>query len=333
MGGIDLKFLGVDGGGTSSEFIIIDEKGKILGHAIKPTGHYKQTSLANFEKILTQGVDEVSGQANIPISKIDYSFIGVPGYGETAEDIEDIESIVERVLGSNSYKCDNDGMVAWAGSLACNPGINIVAGTGAIGFGVDKNGKSVRAGGWGPFCGDEGSAYWLGKKAIEIFGKESDGRLKKTPLYYIMRSHLGLEVDFDIIDIVTYEYEMKRDKIAGLSKILYEAAKEGDKIAIDIFSEAAYEHFLTINSILEQLEFSPDQDLPVSYSGGVFKSGKYILQPLEEYVKGLNKNIKLMTPKLQPITGAALQAMNLFLGQVSEEIVEKLKSEEVKRKI
>ena len=26
---------------------------------------------------------------------------------------------------------------------------------------------------------DEGSCYWLGKKALELFSKESDGRVKK----------------------------------------------------------------------------------------------------------------------------------------------------------
>ena len=76
---------------------------------------------------------------------------------------------------------------AGGGSLACRAGINLVAGTGAIGFGKDSFGKTARSAGWGYFCGDEGSAYWLGKQLISIFGKEADGRKAKTPLYDIVR--------------------------------------------------------------------------------------------------------------------------------------------------
>lgn len=72
--------------------------------------------------------------------------------------MEVLNSIVGKALSSSNYKCGNDSQAAWAGSLACQPGVNIVAGTGAIGFGVDANGNMARASGWGPFCGDEGSA-------------------------------------------------------------------------------------------------------------------------------------------------------------------------------
>ena len=327
-----MKFLGIDGGGTKTEFLIIDENGTIQGYVIKPTCHYKQTSLDNFEKILTEGIEEVCRQVEITLSQIDYSFIGVPGYGEISDDIKDIESIVKRTLGSDSYKCSNDAVVAWAGSLACQPGINIVAGTGAIGFGIDVEGNSARAGGWGPFCGDEGSAYWLGKKAIELFSKESDGRLEKTPLYHIMRSALEIEDDFDLIEIVNVKYGLKRDKIAGLSKILYEASKEDDEKAKSVFTEAAYEHYLTIKSIINKLSFSLNEELLISYSGGVFKSGKYVLDPLESYLEGLNLNIKLIRPILKPITGAGLLAAKEYLKDIDNSLVESLKLEEEKLK-
>ncbi len=328
-----MNFLGIDGGGTSTEFIIINEKGKILSHINKPTCHYKQTSLETFEKIMNEGINEVCNQANILVSQIDYSFIGIPGYGEILDDIKDIESIIEKILPLNSYKCANDAVVAWAGSLGCKPGINIVAGTGAIGFGIDSKNNFARASGWGHFCGDEGSAYWLGKKVIEIFAKESDGRLEKTPLYDIVLSELGISHDFDIIDLVVSQLEMKRDEIAKLAMILYKAAEEEDKFAIEIFSQAAYEHYLTIKSIIEKLDFEPHEKILVSYSGGVFKSGKYILEPLKRYLDEEKKDIELITPMLKPVLGAALYAMNMSLNDIEDDIVRILKLEEEKWKI
>ncbi|WP_454053596.1 N-acetylglucosamine kinase [Clostridium sp. Marseille-Q7071] len=328
-----MNFLGVDGGGTKTEFIIINENGQVLGHHIKPTCHYKQTSLKTFEKVMLEGIEEVCKQANICISEIDFSVIGIAGYGEISADIDIIEKVVESILMEDTYKCVNDAVVAWAGSLGCNPGINIVAGTGAIGYGVDYRGKVARSSGWGSFCGDEGSAFWLGKKVIEIFTKEVDGRVEKTPLYHIVRSEFGIENDFDLLDIVVNKMEMKREEVAKLAKLLYKAAKENDKISIETYSQAAFELYLTIKSIIDKLDFLPEEKLLVSYSGGVFNAGEYILSPLRKHFQDENKCIELITPILKPVYGAALYALTIKMRKSNINIVENIKAEQLKWEI
>lgn len=322
-------YLGVDGGGTKTAFMIINEEGKICGYSIKGTCHYKQVGIEGFNKIMKDGIQEVCKKSQINVKDISYSFLGLPGYGEIIEDAKNMDDIVCNILQSKCFKCGNDVEAGWAGSLACKPGINIVAGTGAIGVGVNKYGKMARASGWGHFCGDEGSAYWLGKKAIELFGKEADGRLEKTIIYEAMRRELGIKRDFDLISIVMDTYDMSRDKIATLAKILSEAASLGDKYAVNIFKEAAYEHSLTIKSIINQLDFHEDQQLFISYSGGVFNSRQLILNPLEEYISQLHKNAKIIKPQLHPITGAALYALNIHSKNFNENIINSLKQEEV----
>ncbi|MGF7058246.1 N-acetylglucosamine kinase [Brassicibacter mesophilus] len=323
-----MKFLGIDGGGTKTEFIVINEEGRILGYSKGPTCHYKQTSFNTFKEVIAEGINEVCRQINVSVSELDYSVLGIPGYGEILDDIKDIESVIENIIQSSKYKCANDVEVAWAGSLACKSGINIVAGTGTIGFGVDSKGNSARSSGWGPFCGDEGSAYWLGKKTVELFSKEADGRLYKTPLYDILRSELNIDRDFDLIDLLVSKLEMKRDEVGKLAKILYEAAKQNDKYALDIFSQAAYEHFITIKAIIDKLNFDRDDKIVVSYSGGVFNAGEYVLKPLNTYLIELNRNIELVTPILKPVTGAALYAYKLYFGEVDNKVIENLMLEE-----
>ena len=39
------------------------------------------------------------------------------------------------------YKVENDAVNGWAAGTACRPGINIVAGTGSIAFGINSEGK------------------------------------------------------------------------------------------------------------------------------------------------------------------------------------------------
>lgn len=322
-----MYYLGVDGGGTKTAFILIDEKGKVPAYLTKSTCHYIQAGIENFEIVLREGIEKLCELALIDISDIKYSFLGLPAYGENVDDIPGLEKIVRDILNSERFRCGNDVEAGWAGSLACQPGINLVGGTGAIGFGRDDKGNSARASGWGYFCGDEGSAYWLGRKVISLFGKEADGRMERTPIYNIVRESFNIERDLDFITVVYDELEMKRDKIAGLALLLDKAAEEGDENAIKYYREAAYEHSLTVKALLNKLEFNQDKEILVSYSGGVFKAGSHILEPLKEFIDC--DQLKLIKPILEPVTGAALYGLVIDKQIASyDSIISSLKKEE-----
>ena len=77
-------------------------------------------------------------------SAIAYAFFGLPAYGEDSEAQVLLDAMPEPLLGHRRYRCGNDMVCAWAGSLAGEDGINIVAGTGSIGYG-ERRGQN-RAG-------------------------------------------------------------------------------------------------------------------------------------------------------------------------------------------
>lgn len=321
-----MYYLGVDGGGTRTEFILIDGEGRIISYRRKGPGNYLQIGRDKLQAVLSQGLAEVTKEAGISNSDITYAFFGLPVYGEVEEAIPLLEGMVGDLLQSNCFRCGNDVEVGWAGSLACQPGINLVGGTGAIGFGKDKSGKTARAGGWGYYCGDEGSAYWLGRKLLSLFGKEADGRLEKTPLYQLVKEEFGLRNDFDLITVVYDELQMKRERIAELALLLYKAATEGDQEAITLYEEAAYEYSLIVKAIITKLSFAPEEKITVSYSGGVFKAGELILKPLQEFLS--TEPVTLIPPILQPVTGAALYAWELRQQKREDTLISRLISEE-----
>ena len=78
-------------------------------------------------------------------------------------------------------------------------GINLVQVPVLVSAGSRRQHRGPAAGG---FCGDEGSAFWLGKQLIHIFTKQSDGREERTQLYDIVRDRLNLKRDFDLIRCV-----------------------------------------------------------------------------------------------------------------------------------
>ncbi|MHC1750199.1 MAG: N-acetylglucosamine kinase [Cellulosilyticaceae bacterium] len=304
-----MYYLGIDSGGTKTAFTLINENGDILATSIQGTAHVDQVGFEGLENTFSEGIKAVCTCSNITIDDLSFTFAGIPAYGENASYIPRMEACMRKIIGSNAFKCGNDVVAGWAGSLACKPGINLILGTGAIALGVNSTNHSVRSSGWGHVCGDEGSAYWIAKKGIELFGKESDGRLPKTVLYDIFKSELNLTTDFDLIYLVLDTYKQDRGKVAQLAKLVYAAAAQGDAYAIKIFADAAYECFLMISAITKQLDFVGP--VPVSYSGSVFNSGKLVLEPLTQYLKEHHINAILEPPILTPDKGSALYALKL----------------------
>ena len=56
--------------------------------------------------------------------------------------------------------------LAHAAAFAGGSGVLVLAGTGSVALAQGRDGKLRRAGGWGPLLGDEGSAFWIGKRAL-----------------------------------------------------------------------------------------------------------------------------------------------------------------------
>lgn len=320
-----MYYLGIDGGGTKTAFEIIDERGNILSSVKTSTCSYLQIGKENFGKVIREGAEAICKRLGVSLPDISYTCIGIPSFGEIISDDPDLIHITKKILGSN-VKCVNDVVVAWAGSLGCEPGINLLAGTGSMGYGVDQKGNYARSGGWGHYGGDEGSAHWLGKKLIELFTKQADGRLQKGATYDIVRDQFGLTYDFEFISILYDQLKCKRDEVAKLQLLLNKAADQGDCCAIDLYRQAAYELSLIVVAIINALDFEKDRPITVSYSGGVFKAGNFVFSPLIDDLR--DYNIELREPLLTPATGAALYAFLNAGGKKSEEIVENLRRQE-----
>ncbi|MGL4109717.1 N-acetylglucosamine kinase [Clostridium sp. LP20] len=294
-------YIGVDGGGTKTRFSLMDEEENIVATVEKGTCHFNQVGFDGLENLLNEGLKELLLKANVKQRDVKRGCLGLAGYGKVKSAIPKIEGIVDRVFKGIEVLLFNDVHIAHAGALAGIDGIVIIAGTGSIGYSL-KNGENKRVGGWGYTIGDEGSAYWIGKKAIEYFSKQADGRVAKGRLYDVFREKLELEDDYDLIKYVNEKIKADRGEVARFARICSKAAIDGDINAIDIFNQAGKELSLLINVLAKDFG---DNKVVASYIGGVFNSEELILKPLRE---NIDKGIELVEPKYSPEIGACLLA-------------------------
>jgi N-acetylglucosamine kinase-like BadF-type ATPase len=302
-------FLGVDGGGTKTEFVLIDSDGVVRARHQGATSYYLQIGLDGLSAVLSEGIAAVLAEAKLAASDIAYAFFGLPAFGEDSLIEERIAAIPEPLLGHRRYRCGNDMVCGWAGSLACEDGINIVAGTGSIGYG-ERGTHAARSGGWGEIFGDEGSAYWIAIQGLNAFTRMSDGRLPSGPLHRIFKQHFDISEDLDLCGRVMGDGAASRDKIASLSRLVFQAAQEGDGTALAIFDQAAAELAAIVDAIRIRLGYGDEEDVRVSYSGGVFRSGETVMAPLRRHLASRFAPV-LVEPRFSPSIGAALYAARL----------------------
>jgi N-acetylglucosamine kinase-like BadF-type ATPase len=313
-------FLGVDGGGTKTHFVLVDAQGDVAASCEGPSAYHLQIGIEGLRDVLAQGIAAVCGQAAITPADVTYAFFGIPAYGEDSAAQPHLDALPTPFLRHSRYTCGNDMVCAWAGSLAGADGINIVAGTGSGAYG-EHRGKSARAGGWGELFGDEGSAYWIAIQGLNAFTRMSDGRLSRGPLYDHLRTSFGLNEDLDLCAKTMNAHT--RTSIAALAQLVTHAAEDGDSIAMRIFEDAARELAAMVETVRRALEFEANEAVPLSYSGGVFTAGTFILAPFRrELAASVRYDIR--APLLAPGLGAAIYAAKLAGEPLSRVAIERL---------
>ncbi|MBE0701332.1 MAG: hypothetical protein IH571_06575 [Acholeplasmataceae bacterium] len=174
-------FLGIDGGGTKTKVSIIDEKQTNLymgigGPSSIDTVNAKQT----LQSIRDALADVTEKLGFFPMFSAVY--VGLGGI-VTETDCHITEKLLRDLPGvtkETKITARNDMENALASGLCFKEGITLIAGTGMVAYGKDKQGNFQKCGGWGYKEGDAGSAYFLGYEALKAAVYATDGRLPAT---------------------------------------------------------------------------------------------------------------------------------------------------------
>ncbi|PZE30075.1 N-acetylglucosamine kinase [Curtobacterium sp. MCBD17_028] len=299
-------WLGVDGGGTKTAFVLLGDDGAEQGVVEGSSSYHLEHGMDRVEQVLVEGVAAVTAQAGITPADVDHAFFALPGHGESSHDTPLLDRLPAVALGHDRYRCGNDTVAGWAGSLGGEDGVNIVAGTGSITYG-ERRGHGVRVGGWGELFSDEGSAYWIGLEALTAFSRMSDGRAPRTLLHERIRTVAEVEDDLDLVDVVFRQWGRSRGRIAALAPTVTRAAEDGDATATAILDRAATELVELVEATARQLGFAAGESVPVSWSGGVFHA-EAVRSRFAALLDASVTAYDLRAPRFSSHVGAALYA-------------------------
>lgn len=254
--------LGIDAGGSKTVALLADEHGQVLAETRRGGANLSLHGELAVEKVL-HDVLEALAEHERPRALC----VGMAGI-EHAGGHETMLAVLRRLGVRVPVRIVHDAAIALVAGAPQGVGIVLLSGTGSIAYGVDARATSTRAGGWGPFLGDEGSAYWLGQEALRRVMRAGDGRGPATRLHELLLAALGLATFEQLVPRV-YEQGLERHEVAALLPQVGAAARQGDAVACGLLTQAADYLALAVRAVAHRLDFA-GQPFPVVLAGGTF---------------------------------------------------------------
>jgi glucosamine kinase len=311
-------FLGVDAGGTKTEFLLADE----INHLARVrTGTIKRMKAdeASAEANLLSGLNQLTAVTGISMHSISRCCIGTAG--ESVPLVVDwLRKSFARHVGGELILL-GDVEIALDASFFGKRGVLVLAGTGSNVAARAATGKIVTAGGWGPAMADQGSGHFLGLEGLRRGFLAIDQR-RPTRLLALVREQWKLG---SLGDLIEFANANPAPDFSRLAPLVVACAAEGDVVALEVIAQAgadlAYLAGLVIEHIhsLEEGEFEvPD----IAIAGSILEHVLPVRQALQSALYLRYPGIVMLETPADACAGAIWNARYRDTTAVNAEILQ-----------
>lgn len=300
--------LGVDGGQTATKALLARLDGQVLAAGRGgPSDHFHATGgEEKNRRAIHAAIRSALAAAAVPPEAVVGIALGLTGALTGGGVNAVVEKIVREIIRPEQVTVVPDFVTNLAGASGGEPGVVVIAGGGAIAYGVTADGREAISGGFGYLLGDEGSAFDIGRQAVSAAARASDGRGPPTTLEAIVRSALELTTMRDVTRVV-YGAGFSRDRLSLLAPLVVDAARTGDVVARRIVTIAGEELATSAVAVIRRL-YPPGEPATVYLTGGVFQAGDLILEPLRATLHEGWPEADARLPIHPPVVGALILA-------------------------
>lgn len=290
--------LGVDGGGTKTEFVLFDKDGNVYARTVEGASNPNAVGIDGSFATLKLGIDKMLGVT----PAIDGIFIGCAGFS-LGENVSEIKEKLAYTYPQIKIKCSTDIYNVIASACDDDNCIAVICGTGSSVFACN-DGNLTRVTGWGYLLGKSGSGYDLGRDAIYACLQEMDGLGKKTELTTLVSKRAGNNVS----QIISSVYKSDQTYVASFAKDVIIACKNGDEVALEILDNNAKRLAEVINFTHEK----HGKSNKIIASGSIFTTNDVFLDAMKKHLKS---GLEIIIPTTSQVLGACkLCAKNLGIN-------------------
>lgn len=295
-------YLGIDGGGTKTTCAVGDDS-SVLATASAGPSNIVRVGEATTRESLHQAVRQACAVAGIPPSEVSRTCVGGSGAARP-----ELAAIVREFLAemlSTPVEVVGDMQIALEAAFDEGPGVIAIAGTGSIAYGRDRQGKTVRAGGWGFAIGDEGSAHWIGRAAVIALLRASDQNeaAGDSALAAALFRAWGVR---SLSDLARAANSVPPPDFSALFPAVL-ATK--DELAAQVLRSAGRELAQIADVVISRLFAKAEPGpVPVGMVGGVFRHAELVRQVFYNELRRLDPRAEVIPQVVEPVEGALRMA-------------------------
>jgi glucosamine kinase len=296
-------FLGVDAGGTKTEFLLGDENvelGRVRTGSIKRMRRDAETAERNLKAALT----ELTNQTGISMLSVTRCCVGAAGVA-VALNTDWIREAFRPLVGGELILV-GDTEVALDSAFKGGRGVLVLAGTGSQVAARGGDGKVITSGGWGPALADEGSGHFLGLEGLRRAFRAIDEE-RPTALLDAVRERWQLETLEDLIGFANLN---PPPDFSQLAPLVAKCAEHGDVVAREVLqhggSELATLAILAIERI-RRAEVALGQEFtvpPIALAGSVLEKVAGVRLAMEESLRAKYPEAEIFARAIDPVQGA-----------------------------
>jgi N-acetylglucosamine kinase-like BadF-type ATPase len=177
----------------------------------------------------------------------------------------------------------------------------LISGTGSVAYGRNQDGETARAGGYGPWLGDEGSAFEIGRRAVSAVARSCDADAPVTVMAEMISATLECP-DWD--DLMLRIMKSPDEVFPKLFPIVAAAANSDDSAAKEILFASAIGLGHLAMLVIRRLGMKA-QEFPLVKCGGIFGNST-VLDPLLDSVLASGAlRARISRLEISPAVGAA----------------------------
>lgn len=299
-------FLGIEGGASKSEALLVDANNTIIGQGQGQALNYHSIGALEFKNNLSALLTTILPQDCSNTTAV----LGLAGV-DTPHDESLYTMAVSSVLPRTmKYKVINEAIISlWTKCPDVTKRILVICGTGSSAYG--ENGEThAKSLGWGHILGDDGSGYEMGKAVLKAATQSHDGRIEKTALEQLVLEQSNAQ-NFDELYTLVYSQKPISEKffIASYAPLVDKAIEQHDAKAIAIRQETASELARGILAVARKLEMEEDE-----FCLGLVGSGWKMAQLQDMVIETVKKNCPnfvISTKEQASVWGAITMAKQL----------------------
>lgn len=325
--------IGVDAGGTKSFCLAAELDGTIKGFGKAGPGSYEVVGLPTAKVNILKCVERAINQGGPAKDEVRQGVFALAGADFYPEDFKMLTQAMEDLHIARRCTVKNDSIAGLRAGIRRPFGVCIIMGSGYNGAGIGKDGTEVRYISEGFLYGDVGGGHTIAREVLHHAFRSWDGRGRKTILEQKVKEYFAFDDMYELARHLYYNREPHK-RIPGLCPLCFDAACEGDAVAVELITRFGVEAGASANNLIRKLGLE-DDEFEVVLAGSVFKGkGALMIDTVKKTIKPVAPKAHVITPRYEPVVGALMIALEEAGVEITGEVEANLDStvpEELKR--